>query len=114
MRHCKRKTMNKPGLRHSLIRSFMIHKKIVTTVERAKFIRPLVERLITQCKNAESLADFRLVRSRVNDDQAFESLSKDIAPNFKERNGGYTRIVKLSTQRRGDSAKMAVISVLGF
>jgi large subunit ribosomal protein L17 len=112
MRHCKNRNMRKPGLKRSLIRSFMIHKKITTTVERAKLIKPVVERLITQCKKAESVSDLRLVRARVNDDDAYKSLVEDISPKFKERNGGYTRIVKLSTQRRGDSAKMAIISIV--
>lgn len=81
--------------------------KIETTLPKAKELRGYVERLITRAR----LGDFnahRAVFAALQDKNATNKLVTEIAPNFKERNGGYTRIIKTRI-RRGDAAEMAFI-----
>jgi large subunit ribosomal protein L17 len=73
----------------------MIHGRIVTTIAKAKELRPFVEKLVTIAK-ADTVSSRRLVASRMmNDTDTVAHLHSDIAPKFKERAGGYTRITKL-------------------
>ena len=79
----------------SLLRALVLHGKIETTVAKAKEIRPMIEKLITLSKK-DTLASRRLVEARMgNDKEVSEKLHKEIAPKYKERQGGYTRVVKL-------------------
>ena len=81
--------------------------RIETTVTRAKAIRPHVERLVTIGKRGR-LSDLRLLLSRLPK-QSAEKLYHDVAPKFKERKGGYTRVIKELKSRKRDSADMAII-----
>ncbi len=92
------------GLTLDLIR----HGKITTTEARAKELRKVVEPLVTLAKK-EDLASRRLVRSRLmNRATETKKLCDEIAPNYKSRRGGYTRITRLPV-RKSDAARMAVI-----
>lgn len=92
------------GLAINLIR----HKKIETTVARAKSLRPFVERLVTLAKE-DSVAKRRLVASRIfNQENETKKLFAEIAPKYKEVSGGYLRITKLG-QRIGDGSPIAII-----
>ncbi|UYG16970.1 50S ribosomal protein L17 [Brachybacterium huguangmaarense] len=86
------------------------HKAITTTESRAKRLRPLAERLVTQAKKGD-LASRRRVMRTVRDKGVVYSLFEEIAPTFSERPGGYTRIVKIAP-RKGDNAPMAVIELV--
>lgn len=86
------------------------HGKITTTEARAKRLRPLAERLITKAKKGD-LHNRREVMKTIRDKDVVHKLFAEIGPFFADRNGGYTRIVK-AMPRRGDSAKMAVISLV--
>lgn len=86
------------------------HKAITTTESRAKRLRPLAERLVTQAKKGD-LASRRRVMRTVRDKGVVYSLFEEIAPTFAERPGGYTRIVKVAP-RKGDNAPMAVIELV--
>lgn len=82
----------------SLARELVLHETIKTTEARAKELRPRIEKLITRAK-VDSVANRRVIASRVgNDAKVVKKLFEVIAPRFKDRNGGYTRITKLGTQ----------------
>ncbi len=117
MRH--KKHQNKlnvsPSHRKSLMRNLSVelidHGKIKTTHAKSKAIKPYVERLITLAKN-DSVANRRLAFTKLNNKAAVTKLFTEVAPKFKERAGGYTRIVKIADGRVGDAAKMSYISLV--
>ncbi len=83
------------GLMRSLARALVLHGKIETTVAKAKELRPFIEKLVTLSKK-DTVASRRLVEARMgNDKEVASKLHKEIAPKYKDRPGGYTRIVKL-------------------
>uniref|UniRef100_A0A7C2P3F5 Large ribosomal subunit protein bL17 n=1 Tax=candidate division WOR-3 bacterium TaxID=2052148 RepID=A0A7C2P3F5_UNCW3 len=117
MRHLKK--VKKLGMvkehREAVLRnqvmSLIIHGRIKTTLPKAKETRRLIEKLITIAKRND-LASIRLAARYVNNDRRIlERLFKEIAPLFKERNGGYTRILRLPP-RKGDNAQMAILELL--
>lgn len=82
-------------------------EKIETTLAKAKELRSTIEKLVTKARIDDSNCH-RLVFARLQNKNAVKKLVQEIAPRYKERNGGYTRIVKLG-KRRGDAAEMAYI-----
>lgn len=83
------------GLMRSLARALVLHGSIVTTVAKAKEIRPYVEKLVTVSKK-DTVASKRIVAARLgNDMEVSFKLHSEIAPRYMERSGGYTRITKL-------------------
>jgi len=84
--------------------------RMETTITRAKEIAPLTEKMITLGKN-KSLADYRQALSFITKEDVAKKLFDEIAPKYAERNGGYTRIVRIGP-RRGDAAEMAVIELV--
>ncbi|MBI2594901.1 MAG: 50S ribosomal protein L17 [Candidatus Colwellbacteria bacterium] len=113
MRHLKkgRKLGLKRGPRKSfvkiLIHNLIMENRIETTEARAKEIKPKVEKLITIAKKND-LAALKLLLRRIPKDSAYK-LYHEIAPQYKERKGGYLRVVKTSVVRKRDAAKKAVI-----
>ena len=102
-----------PSHRKSMIRNLAIevidHGTIKTTHTKAKAIRPVVEKLITLAKN-DTVANRRTAFKKLNNASAVSKLFSEVALKFKERNGGYTRIMKMSDSRVGDNSKMAYIA----
>ncbi|MDR1472327.1 MAG: 50S ribosomal protein L17 [Synergistaceae bacterium] len=94
----------------NLAASLFVEGSIVTTVTRAKELRRVAEKLITKAKSG-TLADRRLVIARMPHKAAVTTLFNDLAPRYSERNGGYTRIVKIGN-RVGDASPMAVIQLV--
>ena len=94
------------GLTTSLIRD----GKVRTTHARAKAVRPLAERMITFAKRGD-LAARRQVLRTVRDREMVHKLFAEIAPQYADRSGGYTRIVKLGP-RKGDAAPMALLELM--
>ena len=114
MRHGKnkRKFGRKANVRRGFIRSLAVaiitHEKITTTEARAKELRPYIEKMVTKARQG-SLANRRMIAARLgNQETLANKIVDEIAPRYKEREGGYLRITKLP-QRKGDAAKMAVI-----
>jgi large subunit ribosomal protein L17 len=92
------------------------HGRITTTEARARFLRPVAEKLITHAKKAplgtvESLHHRREVLKTIHDKSVVHTLFTEIGPTFEERPGGYTRITKIGP-RKGDNAPMAVIELV--
>lgn len=86
------------------------HEQIVTTLPKAKELRPVVEKMITLAKRGDLHAR-RLIMSRLNDDAMTRKLIDVLADRYKERKGGYTRVLKAGF-RYGDAAPMAVIELV--
>lgn len=94
----------------NLATSFFIYEKIRTTEAKAKALRPIVEKLITLAKN-DTLANRRQALKFLYLQGAVKKLFEVLGPKFKQRNGGYARIVKLAP-RKNDSAKMASLQLV--
>jgi large subunit ribosomal protein L17 len=96
------------ALMQSLAEALILHGSIKTTEAKAKALRPYVEKLVSTARPG-SVASRRLVLARLgNREKAAEMLSNTVAPKFKEREGGYTRIIKVS-RRKSDAAPLAII-----
>lgn len=92
----------------SIARSVILHERIMTTEARAKSIRPIVEQLVTKARKSD-LATRRLLLSRFNNDEVVvKKLIDVLGPKYKDRNGGYTRIIKVES-RPGSGRTVAVI-----
>ena len=117
MRHkiSGRKLARNPAHRRSLLRnlvtSFLEHERLVTTLPKAKEVRPLADKMITLGKR-DTLHTRRQVQSYLLSDATAKKVLNTIAPRFSDRPGGYSRIVRLGP-RSGDGAEMAVIELLG-
>lgn len=99
------------ALMASLVEALVLHERINTTEAKAKSLRPIVEKLITKAK-ADSLHNRRLVNSRLkNRNEVTKKLFDDIGPRYQDRDGGYTRILKLPV-RVSDAAPMAIIELV--
>ncbi|SNS15585.1 LSU ribosomal protein L17P [Sphingomonas laterariae] len=83
------------------------HEQITTTLAKAKELRPYVEKLVTLAKKG-GLANRRLAHARLQDDVQLQKLFEVLAERYKDRNGGYTRIIKAGI-RASDAASMAII-----
>lgn len=95
----------------NLATSVLDKERVTTTLAKAKEVRGVVERLITYGKKG-NLHGIRLAARSVKDKDVLKKLFDDIAPMYKEREGGYTRIVKLG-ERRGDNAELSIIELVG-
>ncbi|HET9858018.1 MAG TPA: 50S ribosomal protein L17 [Chthoniobacterales bacterium] len=113
MRHQKktlklgRKAEHRKALLANQVCSLIEHQRIKTTLAKAKAVRPLAEKMVTLGKNG-SIHARRTAFSALRHKDAVKKLFDEIAPRSTERNGGYTRIVRLG-QRKSDSASMAFI-----
>lgn len=113
MRHgiSQRKLSRKSGHRKALFRNMAAalikHEQIMTTLPKAKELRPYVEKLVTLAKRG-GLSNRRLAQARLLDDVQLRKLFDVLAERYSDREGGYTRIVKAG-YRDSDSAQMAII-----
>jgi len=110
-----RKLSRKAGPRKALLRNLVsqviLYETIKTTLPKAKEVRPILEKLITRAK-VDSVANRRQVAKYLsNKDKSLEKLFVELGPLYKDRAGGYLRIVKLGN-RVGDNAEMAQIQLL--
>lgn len=112
VKHFSRKTTALKELFRGLMVSLVEHGRITTTVEKAKELRRHIEPAITLGKKND-LASQRLLLSRLNSQSAVKAIMTDISPRFKDRAGGYTRIIKIG-RRPGDTAEMAFIEFVDY
>ncbi|MBE7503019.1 MAG: 50S ribosomal protein L17 [Verrucomicrobiales bacterium] len=115
MRHLKRTAkLGRTGehrnrMLANLVCSLIKHRRVTTTLAKAKAARSVAEKMVTLAKSG-SLHHRRLASARLHqDEEAVRILFRDIAPLNKERPGGYTRIVKLMHRRQGDAAPEAIL-----
>jgi large subunit ribosomal protein L17 len=108
-----RKLSLKVGPRKMLLRvlvnNFLVHEKIKTTEAKAKELRSVAEKMITRAKNI-TLANRRLLARELTPELT-KKIIDEVAPRYKDRHGGYTRIIKLGP-RNSDSAKMVIIELV--
>lgn len=102
-----RKRDQRRALFKILAHHLIINGRIKTTTERAKYLKRIVEKLITIAKK-QNLASLRRLLSKLPKKSAYK-LYHEIAPKYLDRNGGYTRIVKLPLRRKGDNAELSFI-----
>jgi len=98
------------ALMRSLATSFIVYEKIKTTTAKAKALRPLVEKYITLGKN-DTLHNRRQALAFLYTEASVKKLFEVIGPRYKERKGGYTRIIKLAP-RQNDGAEVAIIEMV--
>jgi large subunit ribosomal protein L17 len=110
--HLGRSRSHRRALFGNLSASLFLHKRIVTTLAKAKYARRYAERMITFARKGD-LSARRQVMRFVPSEEAVKKLFDQLGPHFKNRNGGYTRIIKLGP-RQGDSAPMALLELVGF
>lgn len=116
MRHNKsgrrlgRTTSHRIAMFRNMVTSFLAHERIVTTDAKAKELRPIAEKMITLGKKGD-LHALRRAASYIRDKKTVTKLFTAIAPRYKDRSGGYTRIIKLGT-RPGDAAPLSVIELV--
>ncbi len=107
-----RKKAHRIALLSNLTCQLIAHKRIVTTLAKAKALRVYAEPLITKCKN-DNTHQRRVVFSHLQDKEAIKELFGTIALKVAGRPGGYTRVIKLGA-RRGDNAELAMIELVDF
>ncbi|MBI1183289.1 50S ribosomal protein L17 [bacterium] len=115
--HLGRKAGHRKAMLRNMASSLILHKRIKTTVQKAKALQQYVEPVITKTKGNEVKED-KMNASRtafryLQDKTAVKELFETVADKVAERNGGYTRIIKLGT-RLGDNAEMAIIELVDF
>src|SRR5882724_12443080 len=113
MRHLKRTAKlgrtseHRNAMLANLVCSLIEHKRVTTTLAKAKAARSVAEKMVTLGKSG-TVHDRRLAVARLHQEAAAKILFKDIAPAFKDRKGGYTRIIRMN-QRNGDAAQRAIL-----
>jgi len=112
VKHFGRKSGPRKALLRGLVNSLVEHGRIKTTLAKAKELRRHVEKAITMGKK-QSLHARRILLSRYPNEKVVSMIMSDLAPRFQDREGGYTRILKLG-QRPGDRAEMAMIQFVDF
>lgn len=105
-----RKRDQRKVLLRNLALSLVKSEKIKTTLAKAKFLKPTIEKLITVGKKND-LSSRRKLLSFFQDEKIVKKIIDEISPRYKERKGGYTRIIKAG-QRKGDGAEMAIIELV--
>ena len=110
--HLGRTASHRKALLSNMAYSLIEHKRINTTVAKAKALRVYVEPLLTKAKE-DTTHNRRIVFSYLQSKEAVTELFRTVAPKIAERNGGYTRIIKTGF-RAGDAADMALIELVDF
>ena len=110
--HLGRKSGHRKALLANMATSLILHKRIETTVAKAKALKMYVEPLITKSKD-DTTASRRTVFSYLKNKEAVTELFRTVAPKIAERQGGYTRVLKTGF-RQGDGADLAIIELVDF
>lgn len=110
--HLGRTTSHRKAMLGNMASSLILHKRITTTLAKAKALRVYVEPILTKGKD-DTTHSRRTVFSYLQDKDAVSILFRDIAPKIASRPGGYTRIIKMEN-RLGDNAEMAIIELVDY
>jgi large subunit ribosomal protein L17 len=117
MRHGNQKfkfsmtSSHRKAMMKNLASELIDHGKIHTTETKARALRSYVEKLITLAKE-DTIANRRVANTKLGNKAAVKSLFENVAPKFKQRPGGYTRILKMADSRLGDGAKTAYLALV--
>ncbi len=124
-KHLGRTSAHRKALKRNLAASLFEHGRIVTTLPKAKFVRPFAEKLITLAKKGDLharrraialLQDRNICRDEngvgVKETTVINRLFSEIAPKFADRNGGYTRIIRMPIRRIGDNGQQAMLQLI--
>lgn len=111
--HLGRKKAHRDALLSNMASSLLLHKRITTTVAKAKALRKYVEPLITKAKT-DSMHSRRTAFSYLQNKDSIKALFGEVATRTAERPGGYTRIIKLGDVRLGDNAEMCLMELVDF
>ena len=112
LNHLGRQKSHRDAMMSNMAASLILHKRINTTVSKAKALRTYVEPLLTKSKD-DTTHSRRIVFAYLRDKAAVAELFRDVAPKIAERPGGYTRIIKTG-QRLGDRAEMCMMELVDF
>ncbi len=110
--HLGRKSAHRKSMLSNMASSLILHKRITTTTAKARALRSYVEPLITKSKE-DSTHSRRLVFTQLENKEAVTELFREVAPKIANRQGGYTRILKLGN-RAGDAAEICIIELVDF
>ena len=105
-----RPTDHRRAMLRAMVTYLLENGQIKTTITRAKEVAPVAEKMITLAKE-NSLSSYRQALSFITKEDVANKLFKEIGPKYADRNGGYTRIVRIGP-RRGDAAEMAIIQLV--
>lgn len=118
------KQLNRPqnqrkAMLQSLVTALFYHERIETTLARAKAIKSITEKIITRAKrnqndqlnSAEKVHNIRIIEKFIKNKEILNKIFDDIAPRYKERNGGYTRVLRISN-RVSDNSEMGLIELI--
>ncbi len=108
-----RTSEHRRALFRNQLKSLISHERIITTLPKAKELRPIAEKVVTLGRQSESVHARRLAARWLTDRDLVHRLFVEIGPRFVNRPGGYTRIVKLGP-RRGDGAELAILEFVDF
>jgi large subunit ribosomal protein L17 len=111
--HLGRTASHRNAMLANMASSLIMHKRVTTTVAKAKALRQFVEPLLTKAKN-DTTHSRRTVFSVLENKETLKELFGDVAAKIANRPGGYTRIIKLSESRLGDNAEMCVIELVDY
>ena len=107
-RKFNRTTNQRKALLIGLCNDIIQHGKVMTTLPKAKEVKPILERLVTYGRNEASLHRFRILMSTLRSKKSCDKIISQLGPTYRDRPGGYLRIIKAGF-RRGDNAPMALI-----
>ncbi|MEE9393793.1 MAG: 50S ribosomal protein L17 [Planctomycetota bacterium] len=116
-RKLNRSPSHRKALRQNMACAILEHGRIVTTVTKAKEIRPYIEKLVTLGKT-KNVANVRRAVARLGNNNRAKELARhlfdNVSPTMKDRPGGYTRILRLSERRLGDGSEKAIIEFVNY
>ena len=111
--HLGRKSAHRKAMLSNMASSLILHKRIITTVAKAKALRMYVEPLITRSKE-DNTSNRRLVFSYLQNKYAVTELFREVSTKIAERPGGYTRIIRMPNMRAGDAADMCMMELVDY
>lgn len=119
VKQLQRTHSHRKAMLNNMVTSLLFHEQIQSTVAKAKVARQITEKLITRAKRnldeatdvATKIHNIRIVNRYVKDQEVLNKLFNEIAPRFQERNGGYTRVLRIG-RRKSDASEMAVVELV--
>ncbi len=112
-RKLRRDSAHRMALLRNLVTSLIKHERIITTVAKAKEAQRLAERMITLARKG-TLHHRRMAYAFIYEKEAVRKLFDVLGPRFADRNGGYTRIIRLAKRRKGDGAELAILEFIDY